>query len=125
MANSKSFRQSLSEYKSKKFVGVILSRDKTPMSILLLSAVVGLIAGLIGTFFEMGVHWVTNTRTDWLKQELNSLLPLWLAAIIVSATLAFVGYYLVNRFAPEAAWILVFPKLKGQWMIFVLFAGGE
>lgn len=112
MTSSKSFRQSLSEYKSKKFVGVILSRDKTPMSILLLSAVVGLIAGLIGTLFDMSVHWVTNTRTDWLKQELNYLLPLWLAAILVSATLAFVGYYLVNRFAPEAAGSGI-PEIEG------------
>lgn len=112
MANSKSLKRSISRYKSKKFVGVILSRDKTPVSILLLSTVVGLFAGLIGTFFEIGVRWVSESRTDWLKQELNSMLPLWLAAILVSAGLAFIGYYLVNRFAPEAAGSGI-PEIEG------------
>lgn len=32
-----------------------LNRDKTPVSVLLLSALVGLLAGLIGTLFEMGL----------------------------------------------------------------------
>lgn len=112
MAPQKSFKQSLSRYKSKKFVGVILTRDKTPISILLLSAIVGILAGIVGTLFEMGVTWVSETRTDWLKQELGSLLPLWLTAIIVSATLAFIGYYLVHRFAPEAAGSGI-PEIEG------------
>lgn len=112
MANPKSLRDSLSQYKSKKFVGVILSRDKTPISILLLSVIVGLFAGLLGSLFEIGVHWVSETRTDWLKQELNALLPLWLSAIIVSAGLAFIGYYLVSRFAPEAAGSGI-PEIEG------------
>lgn len=112
MANSKSFRNSLSQYKSKKFVGVILTRDKTPVSILLLSVIVGLLAGLVGSFFEIGVHWVSETRTDWLKQEVSSLLPLWLSAILVSAGLAFIGYYLVSRFAPEAAGSGI-PEIEG------------
>ncbi|WP_086981013.1 H(+)/Cl(-) exchange transporter ClcA [Vibrio aphrogenes] len=112
MANTKSLRHSISRYKSKHFVGVILSRDKTPVSILLLSSIVGLLAGLVGTFFEVGVRWVSESRTDWLKQELNSMLPLWLSAILVSAALAFIGYYLVNRFAPEAAGSGI-PEIEG------------
>lgn len=73
---------------------------------------VGLLAGIVGTLFEMGVHWVTETRTMWLKQELNALLPLWLAAILVSAALAFIGYYLVHRFAPEASGSGI-PEIEG------------
>ncbi|MBD1576938.1 H(+)/Cl(-) exchange transporter ClcA [Vibrio sp. S11_S32] len=112
MAKTKAFKKSFTQYKSKKFVGVILTRDKTPVSILLLSAIVGILAGFVGTFFEIAVTWVSETRTEWLKQEVGSAVPLWLTAILVSAALAFVGYYLVNRFAPEASGSGI-PEIEG------------
>lgn len=92
--------------------GLLVSRDKTPYSVLLLSVLVGLGAGFIGTFFEIGVHWVTEIRTEWLREKLSSTLPLWLAAVVVSAGLAFIGYYLVHRFAPEAAGSGI-PEIEG------------
>ncbi|MGF1693405.1 H(+)/Cl(-) exchange transporter ClcA [Photobacterium kagoshimensis] len=89
-----------------------LSQDKTPVSVLLLAAIVGVIAGLMGTLFEIGVHWVSEQRTDWLRAEISSSLPLWLTAFMVSAGLAFVGYFLVQRFAPEAAGSGI-PEIEG------------
>lgn len=89
-----------------------LNRDKTPVSVLLLSALVGLLAGLIGTLFEMGVTWVSEQRTEWLRHEISSALPLWLSAFIVSAVLAVIGYYLVIRFAPEAGGSGI-PEIEG------------
>ncbi len=46
-----------------------LSRDKTPASVLFLSCIVGVLAGVVGTYFEVAVHFITETRTDWLKMK--------------------------------------------------------
>ena len=89
-----------------------LSRDKTPVSVLFLSALVGLGAGLLSTLFEIAVHWVSEQRTEWLRHEISNMLPLWLSAFLISALLALVGYYLVHRFAPEAAGSGI-PEIEG------------
>ncbi|MEF1280688.1 H(+)/Cl(-) exchange transporter ClcA [Vibrio fortis] len=93
-------------------INQFLSRDKTPVSVLILSCVVGILAGLVGTYFEVAVHFITETRTDWLKDEIGSYLPLWLAAFLISAAFAFIGYFLVHRFAPEAAGSGI-PEIEG------------
>ncbi len=84
----------------------------TPVSVLILSAIVGTLAGLVGTYFELAVTFVSNTRTEWLRSEIGHYLPLWLAAILISAVLAVIGYYLVQRFAPEAAGSGI-PEIEG------------
>ncbi|MGF1727726.1 H(+)/Cl(-) exchange transporter ClcA [Photobacterium nomapromontoriensis] len=89
-----------------------LSRDKTPVSVLFLSALVGLGAGLLSTLFEIAVHWIADQRTAWLRAEITSALPLWLSAFLISGLLAFIGYYLVHRFAPEAAGSGI-PEIEG------------
>ncbi|MGC9423215.1 MULTISPECIES: H(+)/Cl(-) exchange transporter ClcA [Vibrio] len=89
-----------------------LSKDKTSISVLLLAIVVGVLAGLVGTYFEHAVHLVSETRTEWLKGSIGHLLPLWLAAFLISAGLAFIGYFLVHRFAPEAAGSGI-PEIEG------------
>ncbi|EHZ2743196.1 H(+)/Cl(-) exchange transporter ClcA [Vibrio vulnificus] len=93
-------------------INQFLSHGSTPISVLFLAALVGVLAGLVGTYFEIAVHFVSETRTDWLKSEIGHLLPLWLAAILISAALAFVGYFLVHRFAPEAAGSGI-PEIEG------------
>ncbi|MBF4370903.1 ClC family H(+)/Cl(-) exchange transporter, partial [Vibrio anguillarum] len=55
---------------------------------------------------------VSETRTEWLRSEIGSILPLWLAAFLISAALAFIGYFLVHRFAPEAAGSGI-PEIEG------------
>ncbi len=103
MTKREKFKQSLLAKVPKDAVNQFLSKDKTPISVLALSLVVGILAGLVGTYFEIAVHFVSETRTDWLNNEIGEVLPLWLAAFLISAALAFIGYYLVHRFAPEAA----------------------
>lgn len=93
-------------------INQFLSKDKTPISVLLLSLIVGILAGVAGTYFEKAVHFVSETRTEWLKSEIGNVLPLWLAAFIISALLAFIGYFLVHRFAPEAAGSGI-PEIEG------------
>lgn len=111
-SRAKVSRKRLASRKRKKITGLLFSRESTPVSVLLLSVLVGLGAGTIATLFEIGIHWVSEIRTQWLKEEVSSLLPLWLSAIIVSALLAFIGYYLVHKFAPEASGSGI-PEIEG------------
>lgn len=89
-----------------------LAQDKISIPILILSALVGICAGIIGTLFHLGVHWVSEQRTDWLKSEIASSFSLWISAFVISATLAGIGYFLVRRFAPEAGGSGI-PEIEG------------
>ncbi|MFA0083325.1 H(+)/Cl(-) exchange transporter ClcA [Vibrio breoganii] len=93
-------------------INQFVHRGSTPASTLFLASIVGLLAGLVGTAFEMAVHFVSETRTDWLRSEIDHYIPLWLAAILISAGLAFCGYYLVHKFAPETAGSGI-PEIEG------------
>lgn len=123
MTKREKIKQSLLASMPKDAINQFLSKDKTPVSVLVLSLLVGILAGIVGTLFEIAVHFVSETRTDWLKQAIGSALPLWLAAFLISAALAFVGYYLVHRFAPKLP-DQAFQKLKVQWMVYAPFVGG-
>jgi len=112
MTNREKIKQSFLAKMPRDAINQFLSRDKTPVSVLILSCVVGILAGLVGTYFEVAVHFITETRTDWLKDEIGSYLPLWLAAFLISAAFAFIGYFLVHRFAPEAAGSGI-PEIEG------------
>lgn len=112
MTKREKLKQSFLAKVPKDAINQFLSKDKTPVSVLLLSLLVGVLAGLVGTYFELAVHFVSETRTDWLKSEIGSVLPLWLAAFLISAALAFIGYFLVHKFAPEAAGSGI-PEIEG------------
>ena len=96
----------------KDVINQFLSKETTPIPVLFMALVVGVLAGFVGTYFEHAVQFVSETRTQWLRTEIGSALPLWLAAFLTSAALAFVGYYLVHRFAPEAAGSGI-PEIEG------------
>ncbi|MDN3680754.1 H(+)/Cl(-) exchange transporter ClcA [Vibrio tapetis subsp. quintayensis] len=112
MTRKEKVRQSLLSHLPRGAINQFLSRDTTPVSVLIQSCIVGILAGLLGTLFELGVHFVSETRTDWLKNEIGNAVPLWLAAFIISAALAFIGYFLVHKFAPEAAGSGI-PEIEG------------
>lgn len=97
------FRPMANRHAPKDYIQQFISKDKTPVSVLFLSAIVGIVIGFIGTYFQKAVFFVSETRTDWLKDQIDGTLPLWIFAFLISAGLAFIGYYLVHRFAPEAA----------------------
>lgn len=112
MTNREKIKQSLLAKMPRGAISQFLSRDKTPASVLFLSCIVGVLAGVVGTYFEVAIHFITETRTDWLKDEIGSYLPLWLAAFLISAAFAFIGYFLVHRFAPEATGSGI-PEIEG------------
>lgn len=90
----------------------LLHRDKTPLAILLMAAVVGILSGLIGVAFDKGVAWVQNMRIGSLVQVADNDYLVWPLAFILSAALAMVGYWLVRRFAPEAGGSGI-PEIEG------------
>ena len=89
----------------------LLNRDKTPLAILLLAAVVGTLAGLVGIAFEKAVNaviaWRVGTLTGWTDSAL-----VWPLAFVLSGGLAMVGYFLVRKFAPEAGGSGI-PEIEG------------
>lgn len=89
----------------------LLQRDKTPLAILLMAAVVGTLAGLIGVAFEKAVNAVSGLRLGTLAQVADSSL-VWPMAFVFSAGLAMLGYFLVRRFAPEAGGSGI-PEIEG------------
>ncbi|MTD40968.1 H(+)/Cl(-) exchange transporter ClcA [Erwinia sp. CPCC 100877] len=90
----------------------LIHRDKTPLAILLLAAVVGALAGLGGVVFEKAVTWVQNHRIGLLAETAHRWWLVWPTAFISSACLAMVGYWLVRRFAPEAGGSGI-PEIEG------------
>lgn len=96
----------------KEMITHIFSGDKISNFVLFLAVIVGVIAGFVATYFEIMVHLISEVRAEWLKDEIGSVLPLWLSSVLISATLAFIGYYLVHRFAPEAAGSGI-PEIEG------------
>lgn len=90
----------------------LIQRDKTPLAVLLMAAVVGTLAGLIGVAFEKSVNWVQNLRLGALVEVADHWFLVWPLAFILSALLAMVGYFLVRRFAPEAGGSGI-PEIEG------------
>ena len=48
----------------------LIQRDKTPLAVLLMAAVVGTLAGLVGVAFEKSVNWVQNVRIGALAMPM-------------------------------------------------------
>lgn len=90
----------------------LLNRDKTPVAVLLLAAVVGTLTGLVGVAFDKAVEWVQLNRMALLASTADHELLVWPLAFIVSALLAMSGYWLVRRFAPEASGSGI-PEIEG------------
>ncbi|KJF76590.1 hypothetical protein UA45_17770 [Morganella morganii] len=78
-------------------------RNLAPVTVLLLAAAVGALAGFTGVLFERGVNWVGEYRVSSLTaltENKGILIPL---MFIVSALLAMSGYWLVRRFRRNPA----------------------
>ena len=91
---------------------MFLRRDKTPVAILIVAAVVGTIAGLLGVAFEKAVNGVMAMRLSGLSIFSDYWILMWPLTFVVSGLLAMSGYYLVRRFAPEAGGSGI-PEIEG------------
>lgn len=86
--------------------------NKNALLVLVLAAVVGSIAGFLGALFDRAVTWVINLRTETVTEISVSLwisLPL---MFVFSGLLAMLGYYLVQKVAPEAGGSGI-PEIEG------------
>ncbi len=118
--DDKSMKTEASTFEAKQIVRLrrgdvvrrLVQRDKTPLAVLLMAAVVGTLAGLVGVAFEKSVSWVQNMRIGSLVQVADHGFLIWPLAFILSALLAMVGYFLVRRFAPEAGGSGI-PEIEG------------
>ncbi|STQ58474.1 voltage-gated ClC-type chloride channel EriC [Pseudescherichia vulneris] len=91
----------------------LLQRDKTPLAILLMAALVGTLAGAVGVAFEKAVNAVSLWRLGTVAQFADDAAWLmWPLVFVLSALLAMVGYFLVRRFAPEAGGSGI-PEIEG------------
>ncbi|WP_173636119.1 H(+)/Cl(-) exchange transporter ClcA [Paramixta manurensis] len=91
---------------------MLLRRDKTPVAILVVAGIAGTLAGLVGVAFEKAVNSVQVMRLSMLQHTEGHLWLTFPLAFILSALLAVVGYWLVRRFAPEAAGSGI-PEIEG------------
>ncbi|WP_446029513.1 H(+)/Cl(-) exchange transporter ClcA [Lelliottia amnigena] len=112
-ANNSSFEeQQLARARRRISVRRLLNRDKTPLMILIMAAVVGTLAGLVGIAFEKAVNAILNWRIGTLAATAENPWLVWSLAFGLSALLAMVGYFLVRKFAPEAGGSGI-PEIEG------------
>ncbi|BET63682.1 H(+)/Cl(-) exchange transporter ClcA [Yersinia pseudotuberculosis] len=106
------FPEGVAEGKRGRLIRELVNRDKTPLIILIMAAVVGVVTGLLGVAFDRGVDWVQQQRLLALANVADYALLVWPLAFIMSALLAMMGYFLVSRFAPEAGGSGI-PEIEG------------
>lgn len=94
-----------------KVVRRFLSSHKSPLTVLVLSPMVGVLAGLLCTFFDIAIDWVTDSRHDWLGGRDIDFVTV-IVVVASSALLSAFGFLLVNRIAPEAAGSGI-PEIEG------------
>lgn len=90
----------------------LIRRDKTPVAILFLAALVGILTGLVAVAFDKAVNWVIDQRLSGLANLGEPGLLYGVCAFFASAFLAAIGYFLVRRFAPEAGGSGI-PEIEG------------
>ena len=83
-----------------------------PVKTLILSAIIGTLAELIGVLFEKAVGWVIHLRQDKLAEVLTNPYLLAIGTLLVSSLLAMSGYYLVKKFSPESGGSGI-PEIEG------------
>ena len=94
------------------FIDQLIKSDKTPMHILLLSALIGSLAGLLGVLFQMGVTFISTFRVTSVQGYFTEKWQLGLAVFTIAAILSMIAYYLVKRFSPESGGSGI-PEIEG------------
>lgn len=95
-----------------KFIEQLIKSDKTPLHILLLSAVIGALAGLVGVLFQMGVAFVSSFRVSSIEGFFTEKWRIAIAIFFASAFLSMFAYYIVKRFSPESGGSGI-PEIEG------------
>lgn len=89
-----------------------LASHQSPLHILILSALVGVAAGMLCTFFDIAIDWVIHQREIRMQNETDVGILTILAVVLSSSVLAAIGFFLVIKVAPEAAGSGI-PEIEG------------
>ncbi|CRL62246.1 H(+)/Cl(-) exchange transporter ClcA [Proteus vulgaris] len=111
MHNRKSIQNSQNERRFNLFRKA-QETNLAPLKVLLLSAIVGSLAGLVGVLFEKSVSWVINFRQEELVKTFTNPYVLVIITLLFSSVLAMLGYYLVKKFSPESGGSGI-PEIEG------------
>lgn len=91
---------------------LLLRRDRTPVTVLICSAIVGLLVGLVGVTFFRVVDFIQSWRAEHIIFAHGNFWSIYIIAFLTSASLAAIGYWLVKKLAPEAGGSGI-PEIEG------------
>ncbi|MCM2367175.1 H(+)/Cl(-) exchange transporter ClcA [Proteus terrae] len=111
MLNHKSIQKSQNERRFNLFRKA-QETNLAPLKVLLLSAIVGSLAGLVGVLFEKSVSWVIHFRQEEFIKTFTNPYILAICTLLFSSILAMLGYYLVKKFSPESGGSGI-PEIEG------------
>ncbi|MHC5226551.1 H(+)/Cl(-) exchange transporter ClcA [Ignatzschineria sp. LJL83] len=95
-----------------KVIEQLIEESKTPIYILLMSALIGILAGLLGTVFQISVAFISSFKVSSIEGYFSEKWQLGIAVFCISALLAMFSYYIVKKFAPEASGSGI-PEIEG------------
>lgn len=95
-----------------KLIKKLTKETTTPIYILLMSALIGILAGLLGTLFQISVAFISSFKVSSIEGYFSEKWQLSIAVFCISALLAMFSYYIVKKFAPETSGSGI-PEIEG------------
>jgi chloride channel protein, CIC family len=95
----------------KRFISHFFTRKSSAL-LIWLSAIIGVLAGVMSALFDHGIIWISTQRLQLINSFSDSDIPLWVVAIPISSFMAGLAFYLTHRFAPEAGGSGI-PEIEG------------
>ena len=77
--------EGVTELKRGRFIRALVNRDKTPLLILIMAGVVGVVTGLLAVAFDRGVDWIQQQRLATLAKVADYAILVWPLAFVMSA----------------------------------------
>lgn len=77
-------------------------RDKI-LSIYAVAIILGIMTGIVGSFFQMAIHYLDSLIITIIDFTINYGVSNWLISALISLVLTLIAWFLVQQFAPEAS----------------------
>lgn len=74
----------------------------TSLFIILIAAIIGALTGIMGSYFQVAVSWISSQRISISSNMFDDIYHNYAWAFFVAAIMGMFAYYLVQKFAPEA-----------------------
>jgi len=99
------------KYNFIRFINRFFTRKSSAL-LIWLSVFIGSLAGATSAFFDHGIIWVGEWRTELVASYSETSIPLWLIAMPISSIMVGIAFYITHRFAPEAGGSGI-PEIEG------------